>query len=76
MLREDAVEVLVVAEGRLEGYNQYPGSDCRNGARLRISDGHRLMREIPSHHALLMTGHHGADILNLAQVFGLRVEQI
>ena len=64
---------LIVAEGRLEAYVQFAGSDCRNGALLRVCDGHRLMRELPSHHALLMTGHHKAALLNLAQVFGLEL---
>jgi hypothetical protein len=67
---------LILAEGRLEAYAQYPGSHCRNGALLRISDGHRLMREVTSHHALLMTGHHRAALLDLAQVFGLELAWI
>jgi hypothetical protein len=67
---------LILVEGRLESYVQYPGSDCRNGGLLRVGDGHKLMRELPSHHALLMTGHHKAALLSLAEVFGLEVSWI
>jgi len=33
---------LLVVEGTLEGYAQYPGSDCRNGAVVRVENGHDL----------------------------------
>lgn len=69
-------ERLTVAEGDLEGYAQYPGSDCRNGGVIRVHDGHRLMTRLPSHHALLMTGHQFADIETVAPVFGIGVENI
>lgn len=69
-------ENLTVAEGKLEGYAQYPGSDCRNGAVIRVGDGHRLMTSLPSHHALLMAGHHRAEIEQVGTVFGLNIERI
>jgi hypothetical protein len=37
-------------EGELTGYVNYPGSDCLKGAVLKVADGHRLMRNISSHH--------------------------
>jgi hypothetical protein len=69
-------ETMTVMEGSLEGYAQYPGSDCLNGAVLRVRDGHRMMNGLPSHHSLLMTGHHRTDIEMLSGVFGLEVEVI
>jgi hypothetical protein len=69
-------ETITVMEGSLEGYAQYPGSDCLNGAVLRVRDGHRMMNGLPSHHSLLMTGHHRTDIEMLSSVFGLEVEVI
>jgi len=65
-----------VVEGALEGYAQYPGSDCVNGAVLRVPDGHRLMNTLSSHHYLLMTGHNLVDIRTISKVFGLAVELI
>jgi L-fucose isomerase-like protein len=65
-----------VAEGKLEGYAQYPGSDCLNGAVLRFADGHKFMESISSHHYLLMTGHNRADIEMISPVFQLAVDVI
>ena len=62
-----------VAEGNLEGYAQYPGSDCRNGAVIRVSDGRKLMGELASHHYLLMTGHNLGDIEALSKIFDFQV---
>lgn len=67
---------LIVGEGELEGYAQYPGSDCLNGGVIRVRDGHSLMTKLPSHHALLMTGHHQAGLEHIGSVFGLAIERI
>jgi len=62
-----------VIEGNLESYAQYPDSDCRNGAVIRVPDGRRLLNRIVSHHYLLMTGHNLADIEMLSKIFGFQV---
>ncbi len=67
---------LSVVEGSLKDYAQYPGSDCLNGAVIKVPDGHRLMSALSSHHYLLMTGHNLADIRMLAGIFDLDVEVI
>ena len=67
-------DTLTVVEGALEGYAQYPGSDCLNGGIIRIPDGHRLMDRLSSHHMLLLTGHNLVDIQMIAGIFGLEVE--
>lgn len=69
-------ETLVVAEGELTGYAGYPGSDCLNGAVIRVRDGHALMRGLPSHHSLLATGHDPEGLRLTAEVFGLRLEEL
>jgi hypothetical protein len=65
-----------VAEGSLEGYVQYTGSDCLNGAVLRVADGKRLLESIASHHYLVMTGHQREDIDLLGKAFNLKVEAV
>jgi hypothetical protein len=65
-----------VADGRLTGYVQYPGSHCLNGAVLRVRDGRRLMDAICSHHYAVAVGHAGADLGVAARVFGLEVETL
>ena len=65
---------LSVVEGYLEKYVQYPGSDCRNGALIRIPDGHLLMNKLYSHHNCILTGHHKNDLELIASVIGLNIE--
>jgi hypothetical protein len=69
-------DTLVVVEGELTGYAGYPGSDCRNGALIRVPNGHALMERVPSHHSLLTTGHDRPGFELVGQVFGLRIERI
>jgi hypothetical protein len=67
---------MTVVEGDLESYVQYPGSDCRNGAVIKVSDGRKLVNRISSHHYLLMTGHNLADMEMLSRIFGIEIEEI
>jgi hypothetical protein len=62
-----------VAEGSLEGYAQFPGSDCLNGAVLRVADGHKLMRELASHHTILTMGHVRSELELAAPVWGMEL---
>ncbi len=73
---DTSLRKMMVIEGCLRGYVQYHGSDCRNGAMVRVASGHRLMREMYSHHQLLMTGKRQQEIELLAPVFGLTLEGI
>jgi hypothetical protein len=70
------LEAMTVVEGALESYVQYPGSDCRNGGVVKVSNGPQLVNSISSHHYLLMTGHNRLDIELLSQVFDLEIEVI
>lgn len=67
---------MTVIEGELVDYAQYPGSDCLNGAVVRVPDGRKLMTELTSHHYLLMTEHNLADIQMIAGIFGIDIEVI
>jgi hypothetical protein len=66
------METVSVVEGELTGYAGYAGSDCLNGALIRVPNGRQLMTQLASHHYLLATGHHRAGIEQMATVFGLR----
>ena len=61
---------LSIIDAEIEDYVQYPGSDCRNGTLIRYNDGERIMDELCSHHAMLMTGNQKARLLQAARVFG------
>ncbi len=67
---------MMVLEGSLTGYVQYPGSDCRNGGVIKVRDGHRTLASLYSHHYLLMTGYHLANLRPVAQVFNLGIDEI
>ncbi len=54
--------------GELESYVQYPGTDCRNGALLKVKNGPAIMKSFYSHHYCLLTGKHVVDIENVARV--------
>ena len=67
---------LTLAEGELVRYVQYPGSDCLNGGVIRVANGHRMMQSLPSHHALLVTGHHSPELALISKVFDLGVSEM
>jgi hypothetical protein len=73
---DSTLRTLVVAEGELTGYAGYPGSDCLNGALIRVPDGHGLMERLPSHHSLLTVGHDLPGLTLLGQVFGLQIDRL
>jgi len=65
-----------VVEGTLEGYVQYPGSDCRNGALIRVPNGYKLMDSFYSHHNCLAVGHISEGIKIMTRVFGMKLENL
>jgi hypothetical protein len=65
-----------VIDGELEGYSQYPGSDCRNGGLLKVRDGRALMKAFYSHHYCIMTGRRATEVELLARVMDLGVEAL
>ncbi|GAB4563151.1 MAG: hypothetical protein Kow0047_11720 [Anaerolineae bacterium] len=73
---DSACQALSVIEGELETYAQFSDSDCLNGAVIRIPDGHRLMRELVSHHYIIVQGHRLREMELLAAALGLRVEPL
>ncbi len=69
-------EEISVAEGSLRDYVQYENSDCLNGAILKVANGRRMLDRLTSHHYLLMTGHHQADINMIGKVFNFQVAEL
>lgn len=67
---------MMVVEGTVESYVQYPDSDCRNGAIIKVANGQRLMSGLYSHHYCLMAGYRGPEIHLLAKIFNLDIEQL
>jgi hypothetical protein len=69
-------EKMLLVEGQIAGYAQFPGSDCLNGAVIKVRNGHRLMEQLPSHHYIITMGRNQIGLANLAKVFGMQVESI
>jgi len=67
---------IMVVEGALTGYSQNPGSDCRNGAVIKVPDGKVFMDRLYSHHQILMKGHWFREIEFISRLLGLEVEKI
>lgn len=65
---------LSIIQANIEGYAQYPGSDCRNGAIIRYRDGHAVMDALCSHHSLIITGDCKAELLKVAEIFGMEAK--
>ncbi|NLG02980.1 MAG: hypothetical protein GX567_03960 [Clostridia bacterium] len=61
---------LSIIESTLEGYVQYEGSDCQNGALFRYKDGHNVMENLCSHHSIVISGEAKPQLLQIAKVFG------
>ncbi|MFW6138809.1 MAG: hypothetical protein ACOC7U_06530, partial [Spirochaetota bacterium] len=73
---DPALSRIQVVEGELEGYVQYPGSDCRNGALIKIPNGYNLMDSFYSHHNCLAVGHIGEGVKVMARALGLEVDEV
>lgn len=73
---DPTMEAMTVIEGALDGYVQYPNSDCLNGGVLRVSNGPELVQTLSSHHFLLMTGHNKQDIEILGQIFDVKIKSV
>jgi hypothetical protein len=59
-------------EAGIEDYVQYPGSDCRNGALVRYKNGngHQVMEELSSRHAIIIQGDITHELIRMAKVYG------
>lgn len=74
---DPTLKKLMAVEGSLKGYVQYPGSDCRNGALVKVSNGYKLMNAFYSHHNCVIKGKRFIDIDNIiSKVFGLEITGI
>lgn len=73
---DPTLEELMVIEGEIEKYVQYPGSHCRNGALVKVPDGYEMMELFNSHHNCFMVGKQREGLKKLAKVFGLLIRTI
>lgn len=69
-------ETFVAVGAELTGYAGYAGSDCRNGALVRVPDGRTLVDRLPSHHSILSVGHDPAGLRLVCATFGLELENL
>jgi hypothetical protein len=70
------MQTLTITPAMLTSYVQYEGSDCRNGAVLRVADGYRFVEKTPSHHVILATGDLTRRLELMADVLGLHADII
>ncbi|MFW5996261.1 MAG: hypothetical protein ACOCQB_03225 [Halanaerobiaceae bacterium] len=68
------LERMFAVEGKLEGYAQYPDSDCKNGAIIKVDDGKEFMENVYSHHIIFLTGHRKYELKLLGKILGLNIE--
>jgi L-fucose isomerase-like protein len=69
------MRTLSVTPAELTGYQQYPGSDCLNGAILRVADGYDFVESTPSHHVVLVVGDVARRLQLAAEVWGFEVRK-
>lgn len=76
-LRPDMKKITII-EAEIEKYVQYPGSDCRNGALIRFTNGngHKVMESLSSHHAILIKDRQTYKLFQMAKVLGIEAEVI
>jgi L-fucose isomerase-like protein len=67
---------MLLIDGEIDGYAQYPGSDARNGALIKVKDGHKLMNTLYSHHGVLVKGFKKPEMDFAAIVLDIELEKI
>lgn len=65
-----------IVEGKLITYAQFENSDCRNGAVVRVANGHHLLKKLSSHHTIVTSGKNLPALEQMAQIFGLDCQLI
>ena len=60
----------------LKDFVQYPGSDCRNGGLIRLSDGYKFMEKNYSHHVVVLSGAKAAQLKITAKIFNIKVDEV
>ncbi len=64
-----------LSPAELEGYAQYPGSDCRNGGVIRLKDGYEFMNGVYSHHITVLPGRYVAYLKFVGELLGLKPDE-
>lgn len=65
-----------MVEGELIKYAQFPGSDCRNGAVVRVKNGHAMVKELASHHYIVTGGNNTAMLEYMGSIFEMDLNKI
>lgn len=75
--RPDMKKITII-EAEIEDYVQYEGSDCRNGALMKFSNGngHKVMESLSSHHAIIVKGRVTHLLQQMARVYEVEAEVI
>jgi hypothetical protein len=73
---DSTLNELMIIEADLEKYVQFPGTDCRNGALIKVPDGYKMMELFNSHHNCFIVGHKKEALKNMARVFGLDLKML
>ncbi len=60
----------LLSRASMEGYVQYPGSDCRNGGLIRVKDGYDFMGRVYSHHITVMPGNYVSHLKEIGKLLG------
>jgi hypothetical protein len=68
------LERISVIRGELVDYVQYPDSHCLNGGVIRVADGRTLIRNLESHHYILVTGDISEEIDWISPIFSFTVD--
>jgi len=63
-------------DGKLKFYANFPGTDCRTGAVIKVKDGYSVMNSLYSHHSILVSGKKSPEIEMVAKVFDLGFEKL
>lgn len=63
-------------DGKLVCYANFPGTDCRTGAVIKVKDGYDVMNSLYSHHSILVSGRKSPEIEMVAKVFDLEFEKL
>ncbi|MFW5988532.1 MAG: hypothetical protein ACOCQA_03765, partial [bacterium] len=69
-----SLDKYLICEGNLEGYTQYPNSDCKNGALIKVKDGKEFMDRVYSHHQIFIKGSNEYELKLLAKILDLKFE--
>jgi len=73
---DSTVKTMRLSSADLKGYAQYPGSHCLNGGILEVPDGRALIRNLDSHHSILVGGDYLEEIELVSKVMPFETDRM